>query len=190
MSLKHSSTSSLWPVSQAWPVSKPSGTLVLVCREPVSLLPYPSLIARTTRSWFVRVRRLRIGGQHRPLFIHATCAGGVREIRQTGAPCTSVERSSCWLHIKRKRNRSEFTDCVCLSHRFLLRPHSKRPPPLALLQQYPLGHSLGVRIQRKTPTLGIVMTVSKMDCPIGATPNELVPYFSGLVSFSGPRLSC
>ena len=60
----------------------------------------------------------------------------------------------------------------------------------ASLQQYPLGHSPGVRILRKTPTLGIVMTVSKTDCPIGATRNGLVPYFSGLVSFFGPHLSC
>jgi len=78
---------------------------------------------------------------------------------------------------------------VCLITSCLV-PLSKRPSTPASLQQSPLGHSPGVRIPRRTPMLGIVTTVSKTDCPIGVTPNELVPYFSGLVSFSGPHPSC
>jgi len=80
MSLKRSSTSSPWHVLQVWPVFKPSGKLVHVRHTPLLLPPYLSLTAWNASSWFNWVRRICIGGQHFPLVVHVTCAGGVREI--------------------------------------------------------------------------------------------------------------
>lgn len=85
------------------------------CTSRTSFTPNVSLTVCATRSWFVWVRRLCIGGQYCPLVVHAARAGAVREVRQTGARCTGAERNPCCFHTERKRNRSEFADCVRLA---------------------------------------------------------------------------
>lgn len=81
MCLKHSSILSPWPVSQAWPVSKPGGTLAHVRCTAIPPQLYPSLTVWIACSWFIWVRHLRFSDQHYPLVVHVTCTGGVREIR-------------------------------------------------------------------------------------------------------------
>ena len=81
----------------------------------VPSMPFANCADRTTCSWVVGVRCLCISGQHFPLVVHVTCPGGVREIRQTGAPCAGAERSPRWFYSEREWNRLEFLDRVGLT---------------------------------------------------------------------------